>query len=90
MLTVAVAHVFRDADGSHLNHLHHVGLLAPDLRRPKSLNDPRLAEGWPAPLRLREVFEESNDTVLHFEVCIGLQQRSQIGGKRNRRADDGG
>ena len=74
MLTVAVAHVFCYSNSGHLDDLHHVGLLTPDLRRPKLLNDPRLAKGWPAALRLCEVFEKTDDAMFDLEVCFRFQQ----------------
>ncbi len=80
-LTLAAAHVFRHPNGRHLDDLGYVALVTPDLRRSKPLDDACLAESGPAALRLRQVFEESNDAVHHFNIGIRLQQHGEIGGE---------
>lgn len=83
MLTVAVAHVFRNANGCNLYDLHHVCPLAPYLRRRESLYDGRLPKCGPVPLRLREVLQQPDHAVLHLDVDFGLQQRRKVGRERN-------
>ena len=81
MLTVAVAHVFRNTYSCYLHDLYHVRLFTPDLRGRQPLKDARLAECSPAALRLRQVLEKPYDAMLHLDISIGLQQGSKIGGE---------
>ena len=72
--TVAVAHVLHHTNSRDLHDINHISLFAKYIAGRQLLDNARFSEDRSVALCLREVFQQSDDTVLDLQVCIWLKQ----------------
>lgn len=89
-LTIGVAQVFHDAYSVNLNHFGHVGRRLEYARVGESLDDPGLAKGCASGCGICEMLEQTNDTMLDFDVGFWTKQSGKIWGDADRGAYEGG
>ena len=88
--TISVAQMFRDADGGNLDDINHICLLAKDVACREFLYDPGLAKNGTIVLRLCEMLQQADNTMLHLQVCFWFKQSGQLWRQCDRWVDDSG
>jgi hypothetical protein len=89
-LTIAVAQVLHDAYSVNLNHFGYVGRRLEYAGVGESLDDASLAEGCASGCGICEMLEQTNDTMLDFDVGLWTKQCGKIRGDADRGPYEGG